>query len=218
MTRGGGDRGEDDVCTAAYGTISTGMPAHTDDQVRIRFAVNGEPVDVAAAPDRVLLQVLRDDLELSGTKEGCLVGVCGLCTVLVDGAAMTACLLPAVKVDGRSVTTIEGVAAADGSLSPLQTAFIERGGFQCGICTPGQIMAATALLAEHPHPTEDEVREWMTGNLCRCTGYYGIVDAVLAAAGAEAGDAADGASTPPHPSIRPPIEEVAADTVADPAS
>jgi carbon-monoxide dehydrogenase small subunit len=197
------------------------MPQHADDRERVRFAVNGEPVDVAVSPDRVLLEVLRDDLRLSGTKEGCLVGVCGLCTVLVDGAVMTACLLPAVKVAGRSVTTIEGIAAADGTLSAVQTAFIERGGFQCGICTPGQIMAATALLAECPHPTEAEVRDWMTGNLCRCTGYYGIVDAVLAAADAQPGDAAGPAareSTGRHPSIRPPIEEVAADTVADAAS
>jgi len=175
------------------------MIARTDGLVDLRFDVNGQPCDVSVAPDRVLLDVLRDELGLTGTKEGCSVGVCGLCSLLVDGALLTACLLPAVKVDGRSVTTIEGIAGPDGALSPVQEAFVRHGGFQCGICTPGQVVAATALLAEDPRPTEAHVRDWMTGNLCRCTGYYGIVQAVLAASGREPGPLA----------MRPAIEETA---------
>jgi carbon-monoxide dehydrogenase small subunit len=182
------------------------MTSTTDAGIAIRLEVNGETREVAVPLDRVLLDVLRDDLGLTGTKEGCSVGVCGLCSVLVDGTLMTACILPAVKADGRSVTTIEGIAATDGTLSPVQDAFIRHGGFQCGICTPGQVVAATALLAERPHPSEAEVRDWMTGNLCRCTGYYGIVQAVLAAAG--------DAERPLE--MRPPIEEVAA-TASEPA-
>ena len=174
------------------------MTSAAEPGVRIRFAVNGSDREVAVAPDRVLLDVLRDDLGLTGTKEGCSVGVCGLCSILVDGVLMTACLLPAVKVDGRAVTTVEGLAGPDGTLSPVQAAFIDHGGFQCGICTPGQVVAATALLAETPEPDEAAVREWMTGNLCRCTGYYGIVQAVLAAAGRDGPLA-----------LRPAIEEVA---------
>lgn len=173
------------------------MNVEVVDLVDLQFDVNGRPYEVSVAPDRVLLDVLRDDLGLTGTKEGCSVGVCGLCSVLVDGALMTACILPAVKVDGRSVVTIEGIAGADGSLSPVQEAFIRHGGFQCGICTPGQVVAATALLAEDPQPTEARVRDWMTGNLCRCTGYYGIVQAVLAASGQRPGPLA----------MRPAIEE-----------
>jgi carbon-monoxide dehydrogenase small subunit len=151
-------------------------------QVRLRTDINGRTHDLTVPPQRLLIDVLRDDLGLTGTKEGCSVGICGACSVLVDGELMSACLLLAVSVEGRSVTTIEGIAAADGSLSPLQRAFMRHGGFQCGICTPGQVIAATALLAEQPGPDAAEVREWMTGNLCRCTGYDGIVASVLAAA------------------------------------
>jgi aerobic carbon-monoxide dehydrogenase small subunit len=125
--------------------------------------------------------VLRDDLGLTGTKEGCSIGVCGACSVLVGGELLSACLLPAVFADGGSVTTVEGLANGD-ALSPLQDAFIREGGFQCGICTPGQLIAATALLAERPRPTEAEIRDWMMGNLCRCTGYQGIVRAIKTAA------------------------------------
>jgi aerobic carbon-monoxide dehydrogenase small subunit len=125
---------------------------------------------------------LRDELGMTGTKEGCSVGVCGACSVLVDGQLVSSCLLPAVLVDGASVTTVEGLAPDDDHLSLLQDAFIRHGGFQCGICTPGQLIAATALLQEQPHPSADQVRSWMMGNLCRCTGYYQIVDSVLAAA------------------------------------
>jgi carbon-monoxide dehydrogenase small subunit len=131
--------------------------------------------------DRRLIDVLRDDLGFTGTKEGCSIGVCGACSVLVDGDLLSACLLPAVFVDGHAVTTVEGLANGE-TLSPLQDAFIRDGGFQCGICTPGQLIAATALLAEHPRPTDDQIREWMMGNLCRCTGYHGITRAIKAAA------------------------------------
>ena len=130
--------------------------------------------------DRRLIDVLRDDLGCTGTKEGCSIGVCGACSVLVAGELLSACLLPAVFVDGRDVTTVEGLAQGD-ELSPLQDAFIREGGFQCGICTPGQLIAATALLAEHPRPSDDEIRGWMMGNLCRCTGYHGITRAIQAA-------------------------------------
>jgi carbon-monoxide dehydrogenase small subunit len=145
----------------------------------LTFGLNGHPVHVEVADDRLLLHLLRDDLDLTGTKEGCSVGVCGLCSVLVDRRLMSACLLPAVFVDGADVTTIEGLAMADGALSPLQDAFIRTGGFQCGICTPGQIVAATALLAEDPTPDGPTTREWMKGNLCRCTGYDQIVEAIV---------------------------------------
>ncbi len=172
------------------------MTAQDEGRVTVRTVVNGQAHELSVAPDRLLLDVLRDDLGLTGTKEGCSVGVCGLCSVLVDGTLLTACLLPVVKVDGRSVTTIEGIAAPDGTPSAVQAAFVRHGGLQCGICTAGQVIAATALLAEEPQPTEQRVRDWMTGNLCRCTGYYGIVASVLAASGREVDDL----------DMRPPIE------------
>ncbi len=150
----------------------------------LRFGPNGEQVELTVPAERLLIELLRDDLSLTGTKLGCGVGVCGACTVLVDGRPMSACLLPAVHVDGAEVRTVEGL-AGDGELTPLQEAFIRHGGFQCGICTPGQLMAATALLAERPDPTEEEVRAWLMGNLCRCTGFYQIVEAVMAAARSE---------------------------------
>lgn len=145
---------------------------------RLRFTLNGEAREITVPSERLLTELLRDDLGLTGTKVGCDVGVCGLCSVLVDGALVSACLYPAVFVDGRSVRTIEGLADGD-ALSPLQEAFVRRGASQCGICTPGQLVAASALLAEHPHPTADEAREWMMGNLCRCTGYYPILTSIL---------------------------------------
>ena len=152
----------------------------------IRFVLNGRETTATVPADRTLLALLREDLALTGTKEGCSVGVCGACTVLVDGELLSSCILPAVFVEGASVTTVEGL-AADGQLTPLQEAFIRHGGFQCGICTPGQLMAATALLDEVPQPPEAEVRRWMMGNLCRCTGYYGIVESVLVAARGDGG-------------------------------
>ena len=150
--------------------------------LKLRFAVNGTAHELEVSPERRLIDVLRDDLRLTGTKEGCSVGVCGACSVLVDGALLSACLLPAVFADGTTVTTVEGL--ADGErLSALQEAFIRDGGFQCGICTPGQLIAATALLEDHPRPTDAQIREYMMGNLCRCTGYHGIVRAIKDAAG-----------------------------------
>ena len=148
----------------------------------LRLTVNGRSYQVNVPANRLLVHVLRDDLGLTGTKEGCSVGVCGACSVLVDGTLLSSCLLPAVYADGASITTVEGLAPDDEHLSPLQESFIRHGGFQCGICTPGQLIAATALLAEVPKPSVDQVKSWMMGNLCRCTGYYQIVDSILAAA------------------------------------
>ena len=148
----------------------------------LRFEVNGQPQEVSVQAHHLLIDVLRERLGLSGTKEACSIGVCGVCSVLVDGRVVSACLTPAVMVDGARVQTVEGLAGPDGQLTPLQEAFIRHGGFQCGICTPGQLMAATALLAEHPHPTVEQIKEWMMGNLCRCTGYYKIIDSIVAAA------------------------------------
>jgi aerobic carbon-monoxide dehydrogenase small subunit len=152
----------------------------------LRFEVNGQPQEVTVQAHHLLIDLLRERLGLSGTKEACSIGVCGACSVLVDGRVVSACLMPAVMVDGAHIQTIEGLAAPDGSLSPLQDAFIRYGGFQCGICTPGQIIAATALLAEQPHPTTEQIKEWMMGNLCRCTGYYKIIESIQAAAEASA--------------------------------
>ena len=163
---------------------------------RIALRVNGEDRAVDTAPARPVLDVLREDLGLTGTKEGCSVGVCGACSVLVDGRLMSACLLPVGAVAGREVTTVEGLADADGTLSPVQQAFLECGGFQCGICTPGQVVAATALLRECPRPDAEQVTDWMMGNLCRCTGYYSIVRAVLQAADATARQTAQQAGEP----------------------
>jgi aerobic carbon-monoxide dehydrogenase small subunit len=160
----------------------------------IALTVNGQRRTVQSPPARPVLEVLRDELGLTGTKEGCSVGVCGACSILVDGRLMSACLVPVGMVADREVTTVEGL--ADGErLSPVQQAFLECGGFQCGICTPGQVVAATALLAECPQPTPDQVRDYMMGNICRCTGYYSIVDAVLKASGQQPveGAAAEGA-------------------------
>ena len=148
---------------------------------RLRFELNGQPREASVPAHRRLIDLLREDFGLTGTKEGCSVGVCGACSVLVDDQLLSACLLPAVFVDGARVTTIEGLAPDENSLTPLQDAFIRHGGFQCGICTPGQIISATALLNENPRPTEQEVKRWMMGNLCRCTGYYKIIESVLAA-------------------------------------
>jgi carbon-monoxide dehydrogenase small subunit len=157
-------------------------------QHSLRFELNGTQREISVSAHVRLIDLLRDDLGLTGTKEGCSVGVCGACSVLVDGQLLSACLLPAAFVDGARVTTIEGLAPDEDHLTPLQDAFIRHGGFQCGICTPGQIIAATALLDAHPRPTADQVKAWMMGNLCRCTGYYKIVESILAAA--EAGPAA----------------------------
>jgi carbon-monoxide dehydrogenase small subunit len=148
----------------------------------VDLTVNGERRRAEAPLGATLLDLLRDHLGLTGAKEGCGEGDCGACSVLVDGLAVNSCLLLAQEAAGRTVLTVEGLAARDGRLARLQAAMIEAGGIQCGFCTPGVLMAATALLAASPAPTEAEVRRAVAGNLCRCTGYQAIVTAVLAAA------------------------------------
>jgi carbon-monoxide dehydrogenase small subunit len=147
----------------------------------VELIVNGQLQSVEVSARRMLSDLLRDDLFLTGTKRGCETGVCGACSVLMDGEVVKSCLSLAVQAQGKEITTIEGL-AQDGELHPLQQAFMEKGGLQCGYCTPGFLMTATALLNENPDPTEEEVRHWLNGNLCRCTGYVGIVEAILAAA------------------------------------
>jgi carbon-monoxide dehydrogenase small subunit len=147
----------------------------------LNLTVNGETTDVLAPPAATLLEVLREDLGLTGTKHGCELGECGLCTVLVDGTPLLACLLLAVELEGRQIVTVEGL--ADGTrLAPLQEAFRELGAAQCGYCTPGMLMSATHLLEQVPNPNDDQIKEALSGNLCRCTGYTKIVDAVALAA------------------------------------
>jgi aerobic-type carbon monoxide dehydrogenase small subunit (CoxS/CutS family) len=152
-------------------------PGTTDETTTVRFSVNGKPVTVAVRPFASLAATLRDDLGLTGTKIGCDAGDCGACTVLMDGDMISACLTLAVMADGHELTTVEGL-AKNGELNPVQKSFIQYGGFQCGICTPGQVVAATALLEENPRPNEDEIKDWMMGNLCRCTGYYKIIESI----------------------------------------
>lgn len=156
-------------------------------KVIVETRINGEDVEFLCEPRQSLLEVLRDDLGFTGTKEGCSNGNCGACSVLLDDILVDSCLVLAVEVDGKAVTTIEGV-AGPGKLHPLQQKFLEHAALQCGICTPGFILAAKALLDKTPRPTEYQVRYWLAGNLCRCTGYDKIVRAVLdAAATMEAG-------------------------------
>lgn len=144
---------------------------------KIKLRVNGKRVEGEVPTNRLLIDYLRYDLGLTGTKEGCSVGVCGACTVLMDGDMISSCLTLAVMADGHEITTVEGL-AKNGELNPVQKSFIQYGGFQCGICTPGQVVAATALLKENPRPTEEEIKDWMMGNLCRCTGYYKIIESI----------------------------------------
>ena len=147
----------------------------------ITLNVNGQEHELQIEPNRLLLHALRDDLGLTGTKEGCSIGVCGACSVIVGGRLVSSCLTLAIACRGQEIATIEGL-AGDNGLHPLQQAFIEFGGFQCGICTPGQVVAAKALLDTIPNPSEAEIKEWMLGNLCRCTGYYKIVESIQTAA------------------------------------
>jgi carbon-monoxide dehydrogenase small subunit len=147
------------------------------------FTLNGESVAMEVDATWTLLYLLREVLELTGTKLGCGYGECGACTVIMDGKAVNSCLLPVLEAEGRSVVTIEGVAGKDGTLDPIQQAFVDHGAVQCGFCTPGMIMSAKALLDENPKPSEEEIKEGIEGNLCRCTGYVKIIDAVKSVAG-----------------------------------
>jgi len=151
------------------------------DAAPLRFQLNGHPVAPACESARVLLDLLRDDLHLTGTKRGCDLGTCGCCAVLVDGRPTLSCLTLARLVEGHEVTTIEGVSPAQG-LSPVQKAFVQNGATQCGFCTPGFIVTATALLRDHPHPSRGEIERAISGNLCRCTGYTKIIEAIETAA------------------------------------
>lgn len=144
----------------------------------ISFILNGKKVLTEIEPHHTLLQLIREKLGLTGTKEGCGLGDCGACTVLIEGVAVNSCIFPAMEVDGKVVTTIEGMTDGDGNLHPLQKAFVEHGAIQCGFCTPGLVLAAKALLDENPQPTEEEIRKAIAGNLCRCTGYVQIVEAI----------------------------------------
>jgi len=148
----------------------------------IRFTVNGDSVQVDVYPHWNLLRVLRDELELTGAKQGCGEGECGACTVLVNGAPINSCIYPVVEVEGKDVLTIEGLVGKDNGLHPIQTAFLEKAGVQCGFCTPGMIMSAKALLDRTTNPTEDQIRHAIAGNMCRCTGYVQIVDSISYAA------------------------------------
>jgi carbon-monoxide dehydrogenase small subunit len=153
------------------------------DEIPVTLNVNGRRRVVLIEPRKTLADTLREDCELTGTHLGCEHGVCGACTVLLDGEAVRSCLLFAVQAEGSEVTTIEGLSPSDGSLSPIQEAFRQCHGLQCGFCTPGFIVSVTAFLRDHPDPTDLEVREGLSGNLCRCTGYQGIIAAVKMAAG-----------------------------------
>ena len=148
--------------------------------LKINLSVNGKNHSVDVPVFRTLVDLLRYDLDLTGTKETCGVGVCGACTIIMNGEMIASCITLAVKADGSDIQTIEGV-AQNNQLHPIQTAFINHGGFQCGACTPGQIIAAKALLDVNPQPNQEEIRDWMMGNLCRCTGYYQIVEAITEA-------------------------------------
>lgn len=148
----------------------------------ITLSVNGTPRTIPVEPHHTLLEVLRDDLALTGTKECCLVGECGACTVMVDGRSVDSCLVLAAEMDGADVLTVEGLASREGRLAPIQQAFLDKGAVQCGFCIPGQLMSAHALLTEHAHPTRQEVEERMAGNLCRCGCYEQIFEAIEAVA------------------------------------
>jgi aerobic carbon-monoxide dehydrogenase small subunit len=151
--------------------------------VTVRMTVNGRQRSVTCEPRKLLSDVIREDFVLTGTHVGCEHGACGACTVLLDGAAVRSCLLFAAQLEGAHITTVEGIANADGSLSTVQQAMQDNHGLQCGFCTPGVVVSLTAFLRDHPNPTDAEIREAISGNLCRCTGYHGIVNAARQACG-----------------------------------
>ncbi|MDP2647507.1 MAG: (2Fe-2S)-binding protein [Desulfobacterales bacterium] len=148
---------------------------------KIKFVINGQPCELKVYPWATLLEMIREDLQLIGTKEGCGQGECGSCTVIMDGKTINSCLVPAVEADGKEITTIEGLARGD-KLHPVQEAFVENAGMQCGFCTPGMIMSAKALLDRNPAPSDEEIRAGIAGNFCRCTGYTKIIESIRAAA------------------------------------
>ncbi len=150
---------------------------------KISLSVNNEDYDLYVPPNRTLLEILREELELTGTKEGCGEGVCGSCTVLCNGLPIRSCLTLAAEVQGAEISTVEGLRREEGRLDPLQQAFIDHGSAQCGFCTPGVLMSARALLNQNPRPNEKEIRKAISGNICRCTGYTKIVEAILDVAG-----------------------------------
>jgi aerobic carbon-monoxide dehydrogenase small subunit len=156
-------------------------------EMTVTLRVNGKPRQATVEPRMTLADLLREKLELTGTHLGCEHGVCGACTVLVDGRAVRSCLVFGVQVDGAEVTTVEGLAGPDGKLSPVQAAFRDCHALQCGFCTPGFVVSVSAFLDDHPNPTDEEIRAALSGNLCRCTGYQGILRAVRQAADAMAG-------------------------------
>jgi carbon-monoxide dehydrogenase small subunit len=169
----------DDVTEIRSGSDETGRGAD-DGKVAVRCTVNGETVTLRVYPLARLLDVLREELRLTGTKEGCGEGECGACSVIIDGALVNSCLIPVAQAEGASIKTVEGVASGE-QLHAVQRAMIECGGAQCGICTPGMVLAAVSLLERTPQPTESDIREGLAGNLCRCTGYTKIFEAVVRA-------------------------------------
>ncbi|NQT56957.1 MAG: (2Fe-2S)-binding protein [Desulfobacteraceae bacterium] len=147
----------------------------------IHFILNGDEVSCEVESHKMLLEILRETFEMIGAKEGCGQGECGACTVLVDGISVNSCIYPAFEAEGKSITTIEGLIEEDNRLHPIQEAFVENGGIQCGFCSPGMIMSSKALLEENPNPTEEEIKHALAGNICRCTGYIQIIESVKAA-------------------------------------
>jgi carbon-monoxide dehydrogenase small subunit len=151
------------------------------EKIDIRFTLNGTPYELRVQPWITLLEIIREDLNLTGTKEGCGQGECGACTVIMGGKTVNSCLVPAAEADGEEIITIEGLPNGE-TLHPIQEAFVEHAGMQCGFCTPGMIMSAKALLERNPNPSEEDIREGIAGNLCRCTGYIKIIESISAAA------------------------------------
>jgi aerobic carbon-monoxide dehydrogenase small subunit len=166
--------------------MRTTNPSHMGDSVEVTVSINGTSYTHDVEPRTLLVHYIREQAGLTGTNVGCDTSSCGACSVHLDGEAVKSCTVLAVQADGREIRTIEGMAAADGTLHPMQQAFMENHGLQCGYCTPGMVMAASSLLLENPNPTEEEVRLGLEGNLCRCTGYHNIVKSVLAAASVDA--------------------------------